>query len=108
MIVNKRVDWEKLDLEILHLVKEAMQKLYVIEKPMYVNKSRVAKEFGQLSLLEKLLDKFPKTKEYLNGNLETHEQFQICRIKWACRKLYMEDKKNVVAWKVRRLAGLKK
>ncbi|MFS3930875.1 TnsD family transposase [Priestia flexa] len=105
--VNKRVNWEKRDLEILDLVKRAIQKLYAIEKPVYVNKSRVAKEIGQLSLLEKLVDKLPKTKGYLNKHLETREQFQIRRIKWACRKLYMENESNIVAWKVRRLAGLR-
>ncbi|MGG2113415.1 TnsD family transposase [Lysinibacillus pakistanensis] len=106
--VNERVDWEKRDLEILKLVKKAIQKLYAIEKPVYVNKSRVAKEIGQLSLLEKKLDKLPRTKAYLNKHLETREQFQIRRIKWACRKLYTEDENNLLAWKVRRLAGLKK
>ncbi|MBB4825593.1 transposase-like protein [Sporosarcina luteola] len=104
---NNRVDWEKRDLEILHLVKKAIKKLYAVEKPIYVNKSRVAKEIGQLSLLEKLLDKLPKTKEYLNKHLETREQFQIRRIKWACRKFYMEGEGNLVAWKVRRLSGLR-
>lgn len=107
LAISKRVDWEKRDLEILHLVKEAIQKLYAIEKPVYVNKSKVAKEIGQLSLLEKLLDKLPKTKAYLKKHLETREQFQIRRIKWACKELYMEDSNNVVMWKVRRLAGLK-
>lgn len=77
---NTRVDWEKRDLEILHLVKKAIKDLYAIEKPIYVNKSRVAKEIGQLSALEKQLDKFPKTKAYLNKHLETREQFQIRRI----------------------------
>lgn len=105
--VNNRVDWDKRDLETLYSVKNAIQKLYAIEKPIYVNKSRVAKEIDQLSLLEKLLDKLPKTKAYLNKHLETREQFQIRRVKWACRKLYMEDENNVVAWKVRRLAGLR-
>ncbi|AMO87253.1 hypothetical protein B857_01944 [Solibacillus isronensis B3W22] len=105
--VNKRVDWGKRDIEILHLVKSAIQKLYAIEKPVYVNKSRVAKEIGQLSLFGKILKKLPKTKAYLNKHLETREQFQIRRINWACRKLYMEDKSSLVAWKVRRLAGLR-
>lgn len=102
---NNRVDWEKRDLEILHLVKKAIQKLYAVEKPVYVNKSRVAKEIGQLSLLEKRLDKLPKTKAYLDRYLETREQIQIRRIKWACRKLFMKDENNIAAWKVRRLAG---
>lgn len=105
--VNNRVNWDKRDLETLYSVKNAIQKLYAIEKPVYVNKSRVAKEIDQLSLLEKLLDKLPKTKAYLNKHLETREQFQIRRVKWACQKLYMEDENNVVAWKVRRLAGLR-
>lgn len=105
--VNNRVNWDKRDLETLYSVKNAIQKLYAIEKPIYVNKSRVAKEIDQLSLLEKLLDKLPKTKAYLNKHLETREQFQIRRVKWACQKLYMEDENNVVAWKVRRLAGLR-
>ncbi|MEK4231082.1 TnsD family transposase [Solibacillus sp. FSL H8-0538] len=104
---NNRVDWKKRDLEILRLVKKAIQNLYVIEKPVYVNKSKVAKEIGQLSLLEKHLDKLSKTKAYLDKYLETREQFQIRRIKWACRKLYREDENDVVAWKVRRLAGLR-
>lgn len=91
---NNRVDWEKRDLEILHLVKKAVKDLYAIEKPIYVNKSRVVKEIGQLSSLEKQLDKLPKTKTYLSKHLETREQFQIRRIKWACNKLYMEDSNN--------------
>lgn len=105
---DNRVNWEKRDLEIFQLVKKAIKNLYAIEKPVYVNKSRVAKEIGQLSLLEKQIDKLPKTKAYLARHLETREQFQIRRIKWACRKLSMEDENNVVTWKVRRLAGLRK
>ncbi|GLC89695.1 hypothetical protein LYSBPC_28220 [Lysinibacillus piscis] len=101
------MDWGKRDLETLHSVKNTIQKLYAIEKFVYVNKSRVAKEIGQLSLLEKLLDKLPQTKTYFDKHLETCEQFQIRRIKWACRKLYMEDGNNVTTWKVRRLAGLR-
>lgn len=107
--VNKRVDWEKRDLEILHMIKKKIvPNLYAIEKPIYVNKSRVAKEIGQLSLFDKQLEKLPKTKAYLDSHLETREQFQIRRIKWACRKLYMEDGDDLVSWKVRRLAGLRK
>lgn len=106
-ILNKRVDWEKRDLEILTQVKRAVEELYATEKPVYVNKSRVGKSIGQLSLIEKLLDKLPKTKAYLEKNLETREQYQIRRIKWACKKLYLENEKEIVEWKVRRLAGLR-
>ncbi|MBB6447891.1 TnsD family Tn7-like transposition protein [Bacillus benzoevorans] len=107
-IINKRVDWEKRDLEILTQVKQVIQELYSLEKPVYVNKSRVGKAIGQLSLIEKLLDKLPKTKAYLVQNLETREQYQIRRIKWACKKLYLEKEEQIVEWKVQRLAGLRK
>lgn len=62
---------------------------------------------GQLSLIEKLLDKLPKTKTYLDKHLETREQYQIYRIKWACNKLFLENEEQIIEWKVRRLAGLR-
>ncbi|WP_180956641.1 TnsD family Tn7-like transposition protein [Bacillus canaveralius] len=106
-IINKRVDWEKRDLEVLDQVKRVVEELYAIEKPVYVNKSRIGKTIGQLSLIEKLLDKLPKTKAYLEKKLETREQYQIRRIKWACKKLYLDNQEQIVEWKVRRLAGFR-
>lgn len=106
--VNNRVDWQKRDLGILAQVKRAIKELYTIEKPIYVNKSRVGKLIGQLSLLEKLLNKLPNTKAYLEKHLETREQYQIRRIKWACQSLYENNDEQVAEWKVRRLAGLRK
>ncbi|MBR9658027.1 MULTISPECIES: TnsD family Tn7-like transposition protein [Bacillus cereus group] len=106
-LLNQRVDWGKRDLEILVRVKEVARKLYAIEKPVFVNKSRVGKEIGQLSLLEKLLDKMPKTKGFLEAHLETREEYQIRRIKWACKVIYKSNDEQVIEWKVRRLAGLR-
>ncbi|EMA6344099.1 TnsD family transposase [Bacillus cytotoxicus] len=106
-LLNQRVDWGKRDSEILVMVKKAVQKLYAIEKPVFVNKSRVGKEIGQLSLLEKLLDKMPETKRFLEIHLETREEYQIRRIKWACKVIYKSSDEQVMEWKVRRLAGLR-
>ncbi|MGG0718918.1 TnsD family transposase [Robertmurraya massiliosenegalensis] len=106
-IINKRVDWEKRDLEVLVQVKRAVKELHATEKPVYVSKSRIGKMIGQLSLIEKLLDKLPKTKAYLDQHLETRKQYQIRRIKWACKKLYLENEEQIIEWKVRRLAGLR-
>lgn len=106
--LNNRVDWQKRDLELLAKIKQAIKDLYAIEKPVYVNKSRVGKAVGQLSLLEKLLNKLPKTKAYLETHLETREQYQIRRIKWASKSIYENNDEKVAEWKVRRLAGLRK
>ncbi|PGA70813.1 TnsD family Tn7-like transposition protein [Bacillus pseudomycoides] len=104
--VNNRVDWNKRDLEVLAKVKKAIGELYAIEKPVYVNKSQIGKAIGQLSLLEKLLDKLPSTNAYLEKNLETRERYQIRRIKWACKVICENNDEHIMEWKVRRLAGL--
>ncbi|MCM3181172.1 TnsD family transposase [Cytobacillus horneckiae] len=106
--LNNRIDWQKRDLELLAKVKQAIRDLYAIEKPVYVNKSRVGKTMNRLSLLEKLLDKLPRTKAYLEVHIETREQYQMRRIKWACKIIYENNDEHVMEWKVRRLAGLKK
>lgn len=102
----KRVDWYKRDLDLLNKIKRVVKELYALEKPVYVNKSRVGKAIGELSLIEKKLNKLPNTKEYLNKNLETREQYQIRRIKWACNQLF-NDEGVLTDWKIKRLAGLK-
>ncbi|PLR75790.1 transposase [Bacillus sp. V3-13] len=105
-VISNRVDWTERDKELLFQVKRIIGKLYAIEIPVYVNKSRVGKEIGQLSLIEKHLDKLPMTKKYLEEHIESREQFQIRRIKWACRALAVKDE-EIIEWKVRRLAGIR-
>lgn len=56
--------------------------------------------------MQKHLDKMPKTKKYLGKNIETVEEVQIRRIKWAVEKVAEED--IVREWKVVELAGLNK
>lgn len=106
--VNNRVDWDERDKKILGKVKSTIKELYASEKPVYVNKSRVGKNIGYLSLIEKKLDKLPQTKEYLEKNLETREQYQIRRIKWSYRSTYKENEVNISEWKIKRLAGINK
>ncbi|MCM3325009.1 TnsD family transposase [Cytobacillus kochii] len=105
-VISNRVDWKERDKEILHQVKQVISKLYAIGIPVYVNKSRVGKEIGQLSLIEKHLDKLPMTKKYIEEHIESREQFQIRRIKWACRALAVKGE-EIMEWKVRRLAGIR-
>jgi len=48
----------------------------------------------------------PKTKLFLGGSVESTEEFQQRRIKWAIRELEKEEK-EIVEWRVFRKAGLK-
>ncbi|KYC88497.1 hypothetical protein B4102_4029 [Heyndrickxia sporothermodurans] len=71
-----------------------------------MNKTRIGKEINQLSLIEKQLAKLPMTKKYIEEHIESREEFQIRRIKWACRALAVKDE-EIMEWKVRRLAGIR-
>lgn len=106
-VLSRRVDWTKRDKEILLQVIQIINKLYALEKPIYVNKTRVGKEIGQLSLIEKSIDKLPLTKSYMEEFIETREQFQIRKINWACRVLSVKGE-EINVWKVRRLAGIRR
>jgi hypothetical protein len=103
---SNRVDWKKRDLEVLEGVKKAVDRFLSSSKPIFINKSRIGKEIRKLALLEKHLDKLPKTQRYLNEIVETIEQFQIRRVQWATQKL-LEDDQETLEWKIKRLAGLK-
>lgn len=105
-VTSGRVDWTKRDDEILLQVKWATNKLYAYDKPIYVNKTRIGKEIDQLSVIEKHLDKLPMTKEYIEEHIETRKQFQIRRIKWACRHLVGKGG-EIIKWKVSRMAGIR-
>lgn len=101
-----KINWSERDEEVLKEVKLVIKKLKSADKPIYINKSRIGKEIRKLSLLEKHLDKLPKTKEYILQQIETREQFQIRRVRWACHYLFSKNE-SVMEWKVKRLAGLK-
>ncbi|TDY07310.1 UNVERIFIED_CONTAM: Tn7-like transposition protein D [Lysinibacillus xylanilyticus] len=103
---SKRVDWSKRDIQMLTDIKKAIIKLKANDRPIFINKSRIGKEIGCLSFIEKHLDKMPRTKEYLEYHVESREEFQIRRIIWACRELN-ENSQDVKKWKVKRLAGIR-
>ncbi|MEH7355405.1 TnsD family transposase [Neobacillus drentensis] len=105
-VTSRRVDWTERDNEILLQVRQIINKLYAIDKPIYVNKTRIGKEINQLSLIEKHLEKLPMTKKYIEEHIETRQQFQIRRIKWACGHLVVQGE-EITEWKVIRLAGIR-
>ncbi|UTW70533.1 hypothetical protein KHA80_09235 [Anaerobacillus sp. HL2] len=78
------------DEEILKQVFTVIANLKGLPKPVHINISRIGKEIGMLALLEKHLDKLPKTNDYIQRNIETTEEFQIRRVKWAADTLKNE------------------
>ena len=100
-----RVDWEKRDEEILLLVKEKIKEIRNrTGKPKRITVSIVGSELGIRSLLEKHLEKLPKTERYLNEQVENTTEFQLRRIEWAIKELNDELK----LWKILRKAGIRK
>jgi hypothetical protein len=87
-------------------VQEAVQKLLVVGKPIRITMSKVAKAIGQLALIEQHLDRMPLTKTYLDSVIESIEEYQIRRVRWAAETLDHRGE-SVDRWKVIRMAGLK-
>ncbi|MEC0210983.1 TnsD family Tn7-like transposition protein [Paenibacillus ehimensis] len=87
-VAKDRIDWIHRDQELSLLVARKCKEMLQLEdsKPIRVRFTTVAKKIGMLSLLENQKDKLPMTIAVMNEYIETTEQFQIRRIKWAARK----------------------
>jgi hypothetical protein len=103
--VNERVDWVKRDLEVLDRVKASVDSIQQAEIPVRVTMSRIGKSIGLLALLEQHLDLMPLTGAYLATVVESIDDFQIRRIRWAVGELDRRGER-VLTWRVMRLAGL--
>lgn len=102
---SKKIDWEKRDEEILHDVIGVVEGLYnSTEKPERVTVGAVGRRIGKLYLLQKYMEKMPKTKEYLQRKVEAVEQFQKRRIYWV-RKMVINNGES--EWVIKREAGIR-
>jgi hypothetical protein len=105
--INLRVDWKQRDEEILERVKVAVAGILATDtKPQRITISSAGSKAGIRPLLEKHLDKFPKTKAYLEEYTESIKDFQIRRIKWAIQELQNEGQ-ELKLWRIYRLAGIR-
>ena len=102
---GERVDWAQRDLEVLDRVKASVDFILQAEIPVRVTMSRIGKSIGLLALLEQHLDLMPRTRDYLAGAMESIDDFQIRRIRWAVNELDLR-REQVLTWRVMRLAGL--
>ncbi|MGI0484865.1 TnsD family Tn7-like transposition protein [Pantanalinema rosaneae CENA516] len=100
------MDWQTRDEQILAQVRAIVQELLATEKPIRITVSRVAKEIGQLALIEQHLNQMLLTKAYLDSVVESVEDYQIRRVRWAAEILDRRGER-VESWKVVRLAGLR-
>jgi Tn7-like transposition protein D/TniQ len=101
------VDWANRDDLIYSQSQLIIQQLSNQLPLVRITNGIIANKLGLRSLLQKYLDKLPKTKALLEKSTESVEQFQLRRIRWAISKLFAE--KNMIRnWEVVRLAGLGK
>lgn len=102
---SKKIDWEKRDEEILQEVKEVVEAIYnSAERPERVTVGAVGRKIGKLYLLQKQLDKMPKTKEYLQEKAESVKEFQDRRIEWVRENVTTNGESE---WIVMKEAGIR-
>jgi hypothetical protein len=105
--VNSRVNWDQRDNEILSQIKEIVDKMLNSDgKPERITISLIGSKLGIRGLLEKHLDKLPKTKAYLDSVKETNHGFRLRRMRWAVRELEKEGE-ELQMWKIMRKAGIR-
>lgn len=101
------VDWANRDNQIYSQSQLIIQQLSNQIPLVRITNGIVSNKLGLRSMIQKHLDKLPKTKALLEKSTESVEQFQLRRIRWAISKLFAEN--NMIRnWEVVRLAGLGK
>lgn len=105
---NNRIDWSKRDSEVLQKVKKAVGEIRNSnDKLVRISHGRVGLMCGLQGLLDKHLDKIPRTKAYIESVVETDDDYRKRRIHWAINRLDVSGE-EIKAWKIMRLAGIRK
>ncbi|NBD25545.1 hypothetical protein GT019_16815 [Paenibacillus sp. T1] len=106
---NQILDWRKRDELTLTEVKQVVIKIKLQEtKPRRISLSLVSNSLDKFKVpfvLEKCLNKLPKTKRFLAREIESTEGFQIRRLEWAAAQLVSEGTK-IQGWRLLKAAGL--
>ncbi|HEY9298041.1 MAG TPA: TnsD family Tn7-like transposition protein, partial [Phormidium sp.] len=102
-----RVDWESRDTELAESIKLVAANLYSkVGKPTQITTAAIARELGQLALIQKHLDKLPLTAKILPDLVETRETFAVRRIQWVV-ECYRQEGICPQRWQLVRRAGLR-
>jgi predicted RNA-binding Zn-ribbon protein involved in translation (DUF1610 family) len=100
------VDWENRDLLISEEIIEATKSILNYVPPRRVTISGIGNKIGKRNILQKHLNKLPKSKAALNNIIENTVTFQIRRVRFIL-KMLGEKSEEITEWRVKRLAGLK-
>lgn len=106
-IHKKRVDWNKRDQMLMQDFMQAYEELRLLEKPIRITRTRLAKRLRLDGSIDKIIDKLPCTKEYIDTVQESIRDFQLRRCKWIIDKL-MSNGESIKMWKIQRVAGIRK
>ena len=105
--INKRVNWEQRDEELLKKVKKATADLLArTENLRRITIKALGDETGELALLEQQLHNLPNTKFYIESVKETETVFRKRRIQLVIDRMKEKDE-TISLWKVIREAGIK-
>jgi hypothetical protein len=104
--IPPRVDWERRDAELSSATRLAALRLQSKPgRPIQITISAIARELGQLALIQKHLDRLPSTAKVLGELVETRETFALRRVQWAV-SYYHQEGIYPQKWQLIRRAGL--
>lgn len=99
------IDWNKRDAELLPKIKEVVKEMKQ-EKPVRITWTTIGSRLGISGWLSKKKEKLPLTKEYVESELESLEEFHIRKIKWGIEELERQGK-EITLWNLVETAGVK-
>lgn len=103
---NRRVNWSDRDEKLLVLVQKAISELLCCNnKPERITIGKIGKKINSLAILQKHMNKLPKTQKLIYSFIEDVESFRLRRVKWAA-KIIKENDEPLKQWKIIKVAGL--
>ncbi|OOO64655.1 hypothetical protein BS638_10420 [Clostridium tepidum] len=106
--INNKVnyfDWSERDAELLPQVKEVVKEMKE-GKPEKITWTTIGSKLGISGWLSKRKEKLPLTKEYIESELESLEEFHIRKVKWGIGEIDRQGK-EMTLWNLAETAGVK-
>ncbi len=102
----QRVDWKKRDELLVILIRDRFLNVKESQsKPVRITTSYIGRTIGQVTLLQKHLNRLPQTARLLSELVESEEDYAARKVFWAFNML--NDRGNSPQkWQVIRLAGI--
>ncbi|WP_256721514.1 TnsD family Tn7-like transposition protein [Paenibacillus odorifer] len=101
------IDWKGRDEALLPMCQHAIQQLLSLDKPVRITMNSIGETIKVVYMLTRYRLKLPKTMSFIHPLLESHEDFQIRRIRIAAMAL-RERGEHLIAWKLRGAAHIDK